>query len=134
MSQIPFLLVLWLFCLSRHNVVAPSLAAPLLIDIRQATMEPGTCEDIVTKPDEMRSWTHQGWYEVPPFNVVQMKMRLNDVVFFGNVTANGHSTCSLMIIDSGVSILSAQTEVVALCLHCGCELSLPRPFGNSSWP
>ena len=86
MSQIPFLFVLCLFCLSRHNVVAPSLAAPLLFDIRRATMGPGTREDIVTKPDEMRSWTHLNWYEVPPFNVVQMKMSMNDDVFFGNVT------------------------------------------------
>ena len=64
MSQIPFHLVLCLSRLSRHSVVAPTLAAPLLIDIRRSTVVPGTREDIVTKPDEMRSWTHQGWHEV----------------------------------------------------------------------
>ena len=64
MSQMSFLFILCLFCLSRHSVVVPSLAAPLLTDIRRSTVGPGTREDIVTKPDEMRSSTHEGWHEV----------------------------------------------------------------------
>ena len=54
MSQTPFHLVLCLSRLSRHNVVAPTLAAPLLVDTLRSTVKPGTREDIVTKPDEMR--------------------------------------------------------------------------------
>ena len=53
LSQIPFLLGLCLFCLSRHSVVTPTLAAPLLIDICRSTVGQGAREDIVTKPDEM---------------------------------------------------------------------------------
>ena len=37
-------------CLSRHNVVAPFPAAPLLIDTRRSTVGPGTREDFVTVP------------------------------------------------------------------------------------
>ena len=59
-----FHLVLCLSRLSRHSVVAPTLAAPLLIDIRRSTVGSGTREDIVTKPDEMRSCMHEGWHEV----------------------------------------------------------------------
>ena len=59
-----FHLVLCLSRLSRHSVVAPTLAAPLLIDIRRSTVGSGTREDIERKLDEMRSCLHEGWHEV----------------------------------------------------------------------
>ena len=40
--------------MSRHIVVAPILAAPLLTDTRRSAVGSGTREDIVTMPDEMR--------------------------------------------------------------------------------
>ena len=42
--------------LSRHNVVAPSLAAPLT-DTRRSTVGSGTREDFATMPDEYMSHT-----------------------------------------------------------------------------
>ena len=39
--------------LSRHIVVAPIPAAPLLTDIRRSAVGSGTREDIVTMPDEL---------------------------------------------------------------------------------
>ena len=50
----PLSLSLRLAHLSRHSVVAPNLAAPLLTDTRRSAVGSGTREDIVTMPDEMR--------------------------------------------------------------------------------
>ena len=50
----PLSLSLRLTHLSRHSVVAPIPAAPLLTDTRRSAVGSGTREDIVTMPDEMR--------------------------------------------------------------------------------
>ena len=42
-------------CISRHIVVAPFPAAPLLIDTRRSTVGSGTREDVVAMFYEMRA-------------------------------------------------------------------------------
>ena len=46
--------------LSRHIVVVPIPAAPLLTDTRRSAVGSGTREDIVTMPDEL--WVHDAFH------------------------------------------------------------------------
>ena len=65
----PFVSISVVTRLSRHNVVAPTLAAPLMTDTRRSTVGSGTREDIVTESDEFMTHCTFSAFSVPDMYV-----------------------------------------------------------------
>ena len=123
---------IFVVCLSRHIVVAPLPAAPLLSDTRWSTVGPGTREDTTTESDEyMTRFTFAAFSMLYMYVAIQIViLTANDImnVLKSSSTAAAYrapattSTASAAVVTQFLQRLSSLLQRIP----CPTQLQLPR--------